>query len=246
MEMTGWHNNLKSLWKYILISALHFSAGSLLLLEGQTQIISNDHDLFIFMQSDPDYINNQRERYSRIEGSPYLNKEFVSGSALYNRKKYLKLDMRYNAYEGYFEFRVEDGFKYFDPRITRLDTVWVGDVTFVFVNYLVGNNIKQSYMELVNHGNTKVYLLRRIHLNEAVPAQGYAEAKPATFEKMPENIFVELPGRPATQFKGKSSVKEIFPDHAATLSVYAKKNKLKLRNRSGIVELCIYYDTLDQ
>ena len=245
-ELTGRFSKRSYMLHYLMISFLLFSSAILLHLEGQTPLISNNQDLFTFIQSDLDYLNNKMEKYSRIEGSPYLDEDFVSGSVLHQRKKYVNLDLRYNHYEGYFEFSIEDGFKYIDPRRTRLDTVWMGELTFVFVNYRHGNSIRQAFMELANQGDTKLFLLNQVTLTEAEPAKGYAEARPAKFQKRPEYIYLEVPGQPAIQFKGKNSVKEVFPDNANLLLAHVKKEKLKLKNLEDIAELCRYYDSLQQ
>jgi hypothetical protein len=101
-------------------------------------------------------------------------------------------------------------------------------------------------MELVNQGKTKVYIHKSISVAEAQPAKGYSEAKPASFEKVPDRIYIEVPGQPARLFNGKKSMKEIFPDHSTALQTYSKKNKLKLRDAGGIITLCNYYDTLKE
>ena len=236
---------LQMVREHALMFIFLFLAASISYLDGQTTLISDSYDLINFMRSDQNYINNKMDRYRRIEGSPYLNEDFVSGSVLHIQKKYPNLNLRYNHYEGYFEFSVEEGYKNFDPQTTRLDTVWMGDLTYVFVNYSFGKTIRQSFMELVNRGETKVYIRKRVTLRDAEPAKGYAEEKPARFEKLPDDIFIEVPGQPALLFKGKNSIKEIFPDHATALLItYTKKNKLKLRNSEGIIALCNYYDML--
>ena len=90
-------------------------------LAGQTGIISSGSDMITFMNSDLDYIENQKERYSRIEGSAYLDEAFHSGSVSYKRKKYLGLQLRHNPFEGYFEFQSDAGIKIIPYQKTKQD-----------------------------------------------------------------------------------------------------------------------------
>jgi hypothetical protein len=122
----------------ICVALLVLAAG----LAGQTGMISSGNDMITFMNSDLDYIKNNKERYAKIEGSAYLNEAFHNGSVSYKHKKYMGLKLRHNPYKGYFEFQTEEGIKFFDPRITPIDTVWLDKETFLYVLYLTGKNMK--------------------------------------------------------------------------------------------------------
>ena len=91
----------------------------------QTNIISSASDMMNFMRTDLDYIKNQDERYAQIEGTPYLEDAFQTGTISFKKQKYTGLDLRFNPYEGYFEFKTEEGIKFLDPKVTRVDTVWL-------------------------------------------------------------------------------------------------------------------------
>ena len=209
----------------------------------QTNMISSGSDMINFMNSDLDYIKNQDDRYSKIEGTPYLNDDFQTGSISCKKVKYTGLELRFNPYEGYFEFKTEQGTKFLNPKVTQVDTVWLADETYLYVQYMLGKSRKQTFMKAVYLGPSLVLLHNEVVLVQPEEATGYDPAKPARFEKLAEAIYIGEEGKPAMEFKGKKSLEEIFPEHHAQLSGYAKSEKLKLYKIEDVVRLCEYYDT---
>jgi hypothetical protein len=214
------------------------------LASGQVGRISSERDLIDFMHSDLNYLENQRERYASIDGSPYLDESFREGSLSFRGTRYDGLALRLNVYEGYFEFETDEGVKYFDPAETPADTVWMGGDTYLQVYYRSGRNLKRSYMKLLNAGSTAVLRESVIILADPQPAQGYDEAKPARFEPRPDKLFIRVEGNTAQEFKGKNSLEEIFPDHLEELAGFVKAEKLKLKKEEEIIRLCTYYDSI--
>lgn len=210
----------------------------------QTNMISSGSDMINFMNSDLDYIKNQDDRYAQIEGTPYLDEAFQTGSISYKKVKYVGLDLRFNPYESYFEFKTEQGIKFLDPRVTRVDTVWLENETYLYVQYMVGKSRKQTFMKAVYMGPTRVLLNSEVVLAQPEEAKGYEAAKPARFEKMAEAIYIGEEGNPAMEFKGKKSLEEIFPEHHAQLSKYVKAEKLKLKKTEDVIRLCQYFDSI--
>lgn len=231
---------MKLFSKLICAALLVLSPG----LAGQTNMISSGNDLFNFMNTDPDYIRNNRDRYAEIEGSPYLEEAFHSGSVSFKGKKYMGLQLRHNLYKGYFEFQTEEGIKFFDPQTTPIDTIWLDNDTYLYVLYRSGKDLKRNYMKLMNPGKTIVLQFSQVILIQANAAKGYEEAKPAHFEKRSEAIYILTGNQPATEFKGRKSLPEIFPEQHRILSDYAKAEKMKMKNVGDIISLCAYYDTL--
>ena len=210
----------------------------------QTNIISSGSDMINFLNADLDYIKNKDARYSRIEGSPYLDESFQTGSISYKQVKYVGLDLRFNPFEGYFEFQTEQGIRFLNPSVTRVDTVWGGEDTYLYVHYVSGKATKQTFMKAAYTGPTRVLLHNEVVLVQAEEATGYEAFKPARFEKLAESIFLGEEGSPAVEFKGKKSLEEIFPEHHAELGKFIKSEKLKLKKVEDVIRLCKYRDSL--
>lgn len=215
-----------------------------IMVSGQTNIISSASDMINFINTDLDYIKNKDERYSKIEGTPYLDEAFHTGTISYKKKKYTGLELRFNPYEDYFEFKTEQGIKFLDPRVTRVDTVWLEGETFLYVHYMLGKSRKQTFMKAIHTGPTRVLLHNQVLLVQAEEATGYEAFKPARFEKLAESIYIQEEGKPALEFRGKKSLEEIFPEHHSQLAKFAKSEKLKLKKTEDVVRLCEYFDGL--
>ena len=223
---------------YLLLSSLCYLSAS------QTPSISNFSELQTFMASDLEYNENKMTRYRNIEGSPYVEEDFIPGTVLYEGKKYTDVPLRYNYYEESFEFETKDDVKLFDPVVSGVDTVWYDDHVYLFLNYMDRNTPKKTYMKILSEGPTLVLEYMRIIKLEREPAAGYQEEKPTRFESRPVRYFVRIAGNPAIEFRNKKSIEEIFADKVDLLEQFAKKNKLKFRQPDDIVKLCTYYDSL--
>ena len=210
----------------------------------QTNMLSNGSDLYTFVNSDHDYVEARNERYRTIAGSPYLDEEFRQGSLYFNKTRYTGVSLRYNAYEGYFEFETNEGVRFFDPRVTKIDTVWLEGDTFHYVYFQHGRTGKQTYMKALHKGAASVYWYDEVILTQPEESTGYTAAKPSSFEKLAGAIYIQLEGKPALELKGKKSLEEIFPDHQAELNNYIKAEKLKLKKTEDVVLLCQYYESL--
>jgi len=220
--------------------ALLLSQGSL----AQTNIISSAADMINFLNSDLDYIEAKNDRYRTVEGSPYLDDEFHPGALSFSRTRYEGIPLRYNSYEGYFEFQTDQGVKFFDPRVTRIDTVWLEGDTYLYVYFQEGKARKQTFMKSVRLGPTSVFQRNEVILTQPEEATGYVSAKPASFQKMAESIYIQKEGEPAMELKGKKSLEEIFPEHYKELNKYVKAEKLKLKKVEDVARLCEFYDGL--
>lgn len=211
----------------------------------QTPAIISGSDFNNFINSDLRYMREQDAFYARVDGSPYLDEEFKSGALVYNNKLYANLSLRYNYYEGYFEFKAGDEVKYYDPRYLEVDTVWLENDKFIYVEFDNGRNVRRNYMKLLHDGPVKVLSYREIVLLEAQKAKGYEDARPARFDPRPEVIYIQFGDAPAVEFKNKRSIGEVFPDRTEVLEKYAKSEKLKFRDPDDLVTLVKYYETLD-
>ncbi len=225
----------------IILFSLCISAGA------QPLGVTTLTDISDFMQSNYNYNREYRASSAMIEGSPYLSEEFVAGSLSYRDSYYRDLQLRYNVYDGHFEFKSEDEILYFDPRYTEVDTVWIGNDTYIFQEYIEARNVKRSYMQLLyDSDGIQAFKQYEIILLEPEPPRGYEDAKPARFQQRPERLFVRFKGDPAQEFPGRKSIPELFPAYADELITYTKKDRLRFRKPEDLVLLCKYYNSLMQ
>lgn len=226
----------------IVLLAVMFPAG---ILFAQTPMISSGAEFNSFMKSDLSYLEEQEARYAKIEGSPYQDTAFKPGALIYNKKLYANLKLRYNYYEGYFEFKNGDEIKYYDPRYIEVDTVWLENSKYIYIEHDNGKNIRRNYMKLILDGPVKVLTFKEIIKLDPEEASGYEAARPARFDPRPEVIYLQIGDAPAVEFKSRRSIAQVFPDHVNELEKYAKSEKLRFRDPADLVALVQFYDTLE-
>jgi len=211
----------------------------------QTPIISSGAEFNSFMKSDLSYLEEQEARYAKFEGSPYLDEEFKHGGLVYKNKLFTNLLLRYNYYEGYFEIKTGDEVKFYDPRYTAVDTVWLESNKYIYIEHKDGKSIRRNYMKLLHDGPAKALTFKEIIMLDPEPASGYKAARPARFDPRPEVTYIQFGDAPAVEFKNKRSIGEVFPTHVKEIEKHAKSENLKFRDASDLVELVRYYNTLD-
>lgn len=230
--------------KRTILTCILATMFSTAILYAQTPMITSGAEFNSFMKSDLNYLEAQEARYARTEGSPYLEEEFKPGALVYKNKLFTNLKLRYNYYEGYFEFKTGDEVKFYDPRYTEVDTVWLESNKYIYVEHDNGKDIRRNYMKLLYDGPVKVLSFKEIIMLDPEPASGYEAARPARFDPRPEVVYVQFGKDPAVEFKGKRSIEEVFPDHEKELEKYAKSEKLRFRDPEDLVTLVKYYNTL--
>ncbi|MEX0987503.1 MAG: hypothetical protein WD052_08505 [Bacteroidales bacterium] len=197
------------------------------------------------MRTDLQYLDVQRSGNAKIEGTPYQDAEFRKGALMLEGKRYENLLLRYNYYAGYFEYKEGDQVMYLHPGYAGVDSVWIGDEKYIYLEYQNLQKTKKGYMRMLYDGQTDVLIFREAIVLQPEASTGYEEAKPPRFRLQPEQYFVRLQNKPAMEFNGRKSIPVIFPDHADSLDAFRKREKMKFRTADDLVELCKYYDSLN-
>lgn len=209
---------------------------------GQTARITSESDLLSFMNSDLQYRQNQREWYNSVEGSAYLDTSFLEGTISVGGTRYDGLLLRFNPFEEAVEFQKEGQIRYFMPHASRSDTVWIGDDILFNVVRRDGKNLKSAFMKRAGGEETRVLVFHEVRVTEPKPAQGYEDPSPARFLHRPEQIYIQVPGKPAIEFKGKKSLEDVFGEDHGDLEDYARSNRYRLKSLEEVLALCSYYD----
>ncbi|MBN2236061.1 MAG: hypothetical protein JW729_00790 [Bacteroidales bacterium] len=182
---------------------------------------------------------------NEIEGSPYLRNEFQNGYVLTSTNiKYQDVPLRYNIYNDEIEFQMDDNVLALDNPDNYQEVAIGGDI---FINCPIkgGSNNASSYFIRLNN-QKKLVLLKRFGI-EFLPAkspQGYVDAKPATFKKMPVSYYVKFEGKPAEEIGNLKSLLSLFGDKSTEMETYIKKEKLKLRNEEDLLKIISKYNLL--
>ena len=101
-----------------------------------------------------------------IEGSPYLNDDFIEGSVYTNSKtQYEGVPLRYNIYSDEIEFRSDNGQVMVLAAPEVLEKV--GDYQFEYIFYQILNNSRRGYFAVLEKGKASLYSRSQINFTEA-------------------------------------------------------------------------------
>jgi hypothetical protein len=183
-----------------------------------------------------------------IEGYPYLNDEFVSGSIItVNNLKYIDIPLRYNIYNDEIEFQKGDIVFVLDNPLNYVE-ITIGSQVFIhstFGNGASNNTVKYSYFEVLNP-KMELLLLKRfgVRFNKSVPNKGYYEAKPAEFKLSPERFYLKFKNDAAQEVVKLKTTLLLFGDKSKDVKVFIKKEKLKLRKETDLISIVEFYNSL--
>lgn len=207
---------------------------------GQEWIISDDMNRFIHhLRTEKIDVN--------IAGTPYLYDEFIAGtivttdSLLYNN-----IPLRFNIYNDEMEFRLNPGNEIRIIGNPRNFLVFsINENVFNYLTFIENNRSQQGYFEVLNQGNCLVLVRRKVVLADREEVKAYSDAKPARFEKMPDQYFLKfgnkLPGEVRLR---RRSIVDAFDDKRQEINDFIKQERLPFRNVDNLVKVADYYNRL--
>lgn len=181
---------------------------------------------------------------SDIEGSPYLEDEFIKGT-LYttSNTKYVDVPLRYNIYNDNIEFDTGDGIQALAaPEI--VDKVEFGDYTMVYVPYSITKKIRRGFFIVDQEGKASLLIKPDVAFVEATEPGAYKQAEPAKFDKKENEYYIKVGMNEAKIISNKNDLEEVFPDHTKEIETFIKKNKIKHRKPEDLKKMVQYYNSL--
>lgn len=181
-----------------------------------------------------------------IEGSPYLNDEFIKGTVYTtSQTKYVDVLLRYNIFSEQIEFKLDDGPVQALAAPETVEKVEFGDYKMVYIPFTSSRKIRRGFFEVLELGNKAVLLARpQVFFEEAKEPAAYQEAEPPKFIRKTDEYFIRVGKEPAVLISRKKDLEEVFPDHEKEISSFIKKNKVKPNKPERMAELVQYYNSL--
>lgn len=179
-----------------------------------------------------------------IEGSPYLNEEFVAGTIYTTSKlQYVDVPLRYNIFNQSLEFRTNTNKIMAMSTPEVIERVTIGEYDMVYSPYASQKKMKRSFFKILSEGKISLYAKPEILYKEAEEPGAYKEAEPAQFVSKPDTYYLRNGKNEAIRVDKKSQVIDFFPDHNDEVAAYIKKNKIKTSKESGLLKVVEYYNT---
>jgi len=184
---------------------------------------------------------------NEIEGSPYLNDNFILGYIITKDDiKYVDIPLRYNIYNNEIEFEKQEAIFALEDPLNYTEIV-IGRQTFIFSSYTSKKDTKRvnnsSYFEALNT-NKELLLLKRYEVlfNKPVPSKGYVDAKPAEFKKSTVRYYLKFGGAAAQEVGSLKATLLFFGDKSKDVATFVKKEKIKFRKEDDLLKIVAFYN----
>lgn len=180
----------------------------------------------------------------KVDGSPYLNDNFVTGIVYSNAEKYSGISMRYNIYDDNIEFKQNNQLLILDaqPKIKKVD--FDGHM-FVIDNYEYKGKTRLGFFGLLDSG--KVVLLSRkvvTYKEQQAPKALETGPTPAKYTRLPDVYFYKIGNGDPVKVDNIKKMIAGFPDKQTELTEFAKKEKISAKKEDELIKLVKYYNSL--
>ena len=189
------------------------------------------------------------DEFNNIEGSPYANEEFLSGTIFQDNKPvYTNVLLRYNIFSDEIEIKTsanDDEDSYGALIKDSEDFVKIFNDIYVFVPF-EGSIENGNYFTVVSEEIVfNLYKKTEVHYSAPFKARtSYERDKPASFKKKiyyylvsKNGSFYELPA-------SKSKIIKVMSKKEKEIKTFIKRNKTNLKAEKDLIKLVKYYNTL--
>lgn len=191
------------------------------------------------MKESPHSINN-------IQGSPYVNENFVEGKVFINGKLNKKnVYLRYNVLAEEIEIKPIKNINTYEAVYKDQEIyVSIGGTIYIFAPYQESIN-KGGYFALIQPGeNYILYEKHTVTFKEYKPSNAYRQSQPAEFIKGRDFYLVTKDGKFFKIPKRNSKLVKVMDEKKKEIKEYLDKNDVDLNNKYDVIRLFKYYDSL--
>lgn len=189
--------------------------------------------------------SNQGIAESDIEGSPYLNDEFIEGTVYTTSSlQYNNIPLRYNIFSNNLEFKTPENIIMTIATPEIIEIAEFGDYKMSYIPYAISKKIKRGFLTEIEKGKLSLYSKQEVQYQEPTKAAAYEDPEPARFVLQPDSYFIRVELNEAKIINNKKELIAIFPDHKKEVAAFIKKNKVKTNKEESLVKLLKYYNSL--
>jgi len=188
---------------------------------------------------DKRYKKENAHDYKDIEGSPYLNSEFINGAFYMKDTLAIKLPIRYNIYADQMEYQSE-GVNYVVGSPQNLSRIVLGGSVFIYLPF----NGKGGYFELFESGKCKLVQKMRVDFKPSEGSKPVVGLTKSRFEKYPDVFFLVINQNQAFRIGNMNSVMKALPDQKTKIETFIKQEKIRDTKKENLIKIAKYYNSL--
>jgi hypothetical protein len=192
------------------------------------------------------FLDRNHLKMNEIKGTPYLNSEYENGTILSDAGiLYKNVPLRYDCFNDILEFRRDNKTYCADPKESVKKAEFGGKV-FVYKTFEKEGGTGNSYFEEVVTGKAALYARYSVNFHEAVPTDGFTDARPAQFGDLMETWYIGIDSLPARKIVNNKKFVEIFGNKKNEVEAYISKQKLSVKKKDDLKKIVTYYNSLFQ
>ncbi len=182
---------------------------------------------------------------SDIQGSPYLNDEFIKGTIYTTSKiQFQDIPLRYNIYNHNLEFQTPENKVLAMAAPEVVEKAIFGEFTMTYIPYISSKKIRRSFFNVIEEGKVCLYSQPEVVYQEPTKAGAYKDPEPARFNRRPDSYFIRIGLEAAVRVGNKKELIALFPEFQEEIATFVKKNKIKANKEEDLQKLVQYYNSL--
>lgn len=181
---------------------------------------------------------------AEIQGSAYLNDEFLSGEVYYDGKfKISDLPLRYNLHNDDIEYKEKNAIMAFaDPN--SIDKVVIGSDVFIYIPKGEKGTVS-GFVKMWNENYPVVLTKMKVDFLEKEEAKPYVDPKPDRFERGHDKHYLMKSENEIEKIVSMKKLIKSLGKHQSELSALAKKEKISSSDPGKIAKLLNFYTELE-
>jgi len=193
------------------------------------------------------FVGNEAGRRvrSNIEGSEFLNENFVSGDILTRDSEHFTgIPMRYNALLDNIEVKLPNGTvcDLTDP--DKIFQVLLNKQVLVYENYMSGSGKKSGFLFMMHDGKSKLYRRYYKVFNEGRPSNGITPEIPPKIADKPSEIYIRVGEGIPVLCNSKKDLLGMMGSDAEAMDDFLKKEKIRMNSEDDLIKALSHYDSL--
>jgi hypothetical protein len=173
-----------------------------------------------------------------IDGSAYLNDEFIIGSILTKDNiRYIDVPLRYNIFNDVIEYEMSEGsyLAISDPE--KMKEICIGDDVFIYDIKRNKKGEQYGYYKLVEDGRIQLLSRFNIVFKEGTTTTGYKAAEPPKFNRNANSLYLKIGTEEPQQLSKKKDIGRIFGPKAKEVLALMKTEDLNFRKEGDLSKL---------
>ena len=178
--------------------------------------------------------------YQDVEGSPYLDSQFIDGVFYFKDTTSVKLPLRYNIYSDEMEYQLK-GIKYAVGNPQSLNKIVLDKSVFVYLPFVQ----KGGYFELFESGKCFLVQKKMVKLQPAEsPKAIVGVAIPAKFIREHDVFYMVVNHTQVFRVVNMKSVITALQDQKLKIESFIKKENIKNIKSENLSKIVAYYNSL--